>query len=50
MNVAEAIASRRSVKVYDPDQRMSEAEIEKLMGSPCFPPPPSISRTGASCW
>ena len=32
MNVAEAIASRRSVKVYDPDQRMSEAEIEKLMG------------------
>ncbi|MBZ0094855.1 MAG: nitroreductase family protein [Sulfuricella sp.] len=32
MNVAEAIASRRSVKVFDPDHRMSEAEIEKLMG------------------
>lgn len=32
MNVAEAIASRRSVKVFDSDHRMSEAEIEKLMG------------------
>lgn len=32
MNVAEAIASRRSVKAFDPDHRMSEAEIEKLMG------------------
>lgn len=32
MNVAEAIASRRSVKVFDPDHRMSEAEIENLMG------------------
>ena len=32
MNVAEAIASRRSVKVFDPDHRMSEAGIEKLMG------------------
>lgn len=31
MNVAEAIASRRSVKAFDPDHRMSEAEIEKLM-------------------
>ncbi len=32
MNVAEAIASRRSVKAFDQDHRMSEAEIEKLMG------------------
>lgn len=32
MNVAEAIALRRSVKVFDPDHRMSEAEIDKLMG------------------
>ena len=31
MNVAEAIASRRAVKAYDPSQRMSEAEIDKLM-------------------
>ncbi|HUX62324.1 nitroreductase family protein [Sulfuricella sp.] len=30
MNVAEAIESRRSVKSYDPNQRMSETEIEKL--------------------
>lgn len=32
MNVAEAIESRRSIKAFDPDHRMSEAEIEKLMG------------------
>ncbi|MDP2878971.1 MAG: nitroreductase family protein [Sulfuricella sp.] len=32
MNVAEAIASRRSVKAFDQDHRTSEAEIEKLMG------------------
>jgi len=31
MNVAEAIASRRAVKAYDPNQRMSEPEIDKLM-------------------
>lgn len=31
MNVAEAMASRRSVKAFNPDHRMSEAEIEKLM-------------------
>lgn len=31
MNVAEAIASRRAVKAYDPEHRMSEAEIDKLM-------------------
>jgi len=32
MNVAEAIELRRSVKAFDPDHRMSEAEIERLMG------------------
>lgn len=31
MNVITAIESRRSVKAYDPDHRMSEAEIEQLM-------------------
>lgn len=32
MNVAEAIESRRAVKAFDPDHRISAAEIEKLMG------------------
>ena len=31
MNVAEAIELRRSVKAYDPNHRMSDKEIEKLM-------------------
>jgi len=31
MDVAKAIELRRSVKAYDPDHRMSETEIEKLL-------------------
>lgn len=31
MNVSTAIEQRRSIKAYDPDHRMSEAEIEKLL-------------------
>ena len=31
MNVSTAIESRRSIKAYDPDHRMSEVEIERLM-------------------
>jgi len=31
MKVSEAIQLRRAVKAYNPDHRMSEAEIEKLM-------------------
>jgi len=31
MEVSQAIELRRSVKAYDPDHRMSEAEIDKLM-------------------
>lgn len=31
MNVITAIESRRSVKAYDPNHRMSEAEIERLL-------------------
>jgi nitroreductase len=31
MNVKEAIVSRRSVKHYDPDHQMSEAEVRDLM-------------------
>lgn len=31
MNVLEAIQTRRSVKSYDPQHRMSEAEIEQLL-------------------
>jgi len=31
MNVATAIETRRAVKTYDPEHRMTEAEIEKLM-------------------
>lgn len=32
MNVSTAIETRRSVKTYDPNHRMSEAEIERLLG------------------
>lgn len=32
MRVSESIEARRSVKAYDPDHRMSQAEIDKLMG------------------
>jgi nitroreductase len=32
MNVATAIEQRRAIKAYDPEHRMSEAEIEALMG------------------
>ena len=32
MNVITAIETRRSVKAYDPNHRMSEAEIERLLG------------------
>lgn len=32
MNVSTAIETRRSVKAYDPNHRMSEAEIERLLG------------------
>ena len=31
MQVSKAVEQRRAVKVYDPNHRMSEAEIEKLM-------------------
>jgi len=31
MNVATAIETRRSIKAYDPNHRMSEAEIERLL-------------------
>jgi len=31
MNVAEAIELRRAVKAFDPNHRMSEAEVEQLM-------------------
>jgi nitroreductase len=31
MNVSQAIETRRSIKAYDPEHRMSEAEIERLM-------------------
>ena len=31
MNIKEAIASRRSVKHFDPEHIMSEAEVEELM-------------------
>lgn len=31
MEVSKAVESRRAIKVYDPDHRMSEAEIERLM-------------------
>lgn len=32
MNVAQAIDARRAVKHYDPNHRMTEVEIEKLLG------------------
>ncbi|OYY75371.1 MAG: hypothetical protein B7Y40_00085 [Gammaproteobacteria bacterium 28-57-27] len=32
MNVSEAIETRRAVKAYDPEHRMSQVEIERLMG------------------
>lgn len=32
MNVANAIEQRRAIKAYDPEYRMSEAEVETLMG------------------
>jgi nitroreductase len=32
MNVAQAIEARRAVKHYDPNHRMTEAEIENLLG------------------
>lgn len=31
MDVSQAVAQRRAVKVFDPNHRMSEAEIDKLM-------------------
>lgn len=31
MNVSEAIEARRAVKAYDPEHRMSQAEIDRLM-------------------
>jgi nitroreductase len=32
MNVATAVEQRRAIKAYDPNHRMSEAEIDALMG------------------
>lgn len=32
MNIITAIETRRSVKTYDPNHRMSESEIERLLG------------------
>ena len=38
MNVAQAIETRRSVKAYDPDHRMTEAEIERLISGAMLSP------------
>ena len=38
MEVSKAIESRRSVKAYDPEHRMSEAEIEKLISMAMLSP------------
>lgn len=38
MEVTKAIESRRSVKAYDPEHRMSEAEIEKLISMAMLSP------------
>lgn len=38
MNVGQAIETRRSVKAYDPDHRMTEAEIEKLIAGAMLSP------------
>lgn len=38
MDVIKAIESRRSVKAYDPEHRMSEAEIEKLISMAMLSP------------
>lgn len=38
MDVTKAIESRRSVKAYDPEHRMSEAEIEKLISMAMLSP------------
>jgi len=38
MNVAQAIETRRSVKAYDANHRMSEAEIEKLIAGAMLSP------------
>lgn len=38
MDVFAAIAARRSVKKFDPAHRMSEAEIEKLLGAAILSP------------
>ncbi|MCK9200541.1 MAG: nitroreductase family protein [Gallionella sp.] len=41
MDVSQAVEQRRAVKVYDPNHRMSEAEIEKLM---------SLARMSPTAW
>ncbi len=38
METFAAIAARRSVKKFDPAHRMSEAEIEKLLGAAILSP------------
>lgn len=38
MNVKTAIESRRSVKAFDPDHRMSEAEVQELLGQAMLAP------------
>lgn len=38
MNVKTAIESRRSVKAFDPDHRMSEAEVQALLGQAMLAP------------
>ena len=38
MNVAQAIETRRSVKAYDPEHRMTETEIEKLISGAMLSP------------
>jgi len=38
MNVKTAIESRRSVKAFDPDHRMSEAEVRELLGQAMLAP------------
>jgi nitroreductase len=38
MDTFEAIESRRSVKHFDPDHRMSEAEMEKVLGAAILSP------------
>ena len=48
MNVSEAIEARRSVKHYDPDHIMPEADLAELIRLIKLAPPPSICRITGS--